>query len=198
MNSIPNTPVAHRVDESAHEYFRQMVASDPGNVQAWLRLSDTEPDARAALEDIEHAVDLKPDDPAVQAALLHVLSARLKNDPFVEFVAETDQNYIVSLRHSRPIVVPKSRSQPAPYPPIKLSEAERVARWVGLMALGLIPAGIGALVLAFLVIPHAWGVARGPGLERDRRVATVALALASGIALIGAGLFGLLLLHWLG
>lgn len=186
-------------DERAQEHYRQMVKSDPDNAEAWLRLSDTESDARAALEDIQRAIDLKPDDPSVQAALERVLSVRLRTDPFVEFLAETDQNYVVTLRNSRPIVVPKSRNQTAPYPPPRLSEAERAARWVGLMALGLVPAGIGAFVLAFFVIPRMLELVRARGLApREHRVATVALVQASGITLVGVVLLSLLLLHWFG
>lgn len=185
--------------ERARELARQMVASDPQNAEAWLRLAYTEPDPRAALEDMQRAIELKPNDPAVQAGLRHVLTARLQDDPFVEFLAETDKNYVVTLRNSRPVIIPKSRNYAEPYPPASRSEAERVARLVGLMAIGLIPAGLGAFVLAPVAIQRTLKLLRKRGIPaRDQRVALVSLVLASGIGLVGEILFGLLLLHWLG
>ncbi len=194
-----HNPVPSKELERVRELARQAAASDPQNAQAWLRLSYIESDPRLALEDIQRAVDLKPDDPAVQEGLRNILTYRLNDDPFVEFLAETDKNYVVTLRNSRPVIIPKTRAHAEPYPPPSRSEAERVAHLVGLMALGLIPAGLGAFVLAPVAIQRTLKLLRTRGIPaRDQRVALVSLALASGIGLAGEILFGLLLLHWLG
>jgi tetratricopeptide (TPR) repeat protein len=198
MDILRKEPLAPK-HESAQNLYESMVRSNPDNAEAWLRLSYTEKDPRMALEHIQRAVDLKPNDPAIQAGLRHILFDRLQKDPFVEFLAETDKNYVVTLRNSRPVVIPKLREKAEPYPPPRLSEAQRVARLVGLMALGLIPAGLGAFVLAPVVLRRAWKLLRARGLSpRDYRVALVSMALAGGIGLLGEALFGLLLLHWFG
>lgn len=185
--------------ERAREIYQHAVNVDPMNADAWLKLSYAAQDPRLALEYVQRAVDLKPDDLAIQAGLCYILFTRLKDDPYVEFLAETDKNYVVTVRNSRPVVIPKSRANSEIYPPPRLTDAERVAQLVGWMALGLVPAGLGAFVLAPVVIRRAWGLLRKGELPvRDRRIALVSLALASCIGLAGEVLFGLLLLHWLG
>ena len=185
--------------EKTREMYERAVSADPSNADAWLRLSYLAQDPRMALEYIQRAVDLRPNDPNIQGGLRYVVFKRLKDDPFVEFLAETDKNYVVTLRNSRPVVIPKVRNRSEVYPPPRLSESERVARMVGWMMLGLIPAGLGAFVLAPVVIRRAFGLLRARGIPaRDQRVALLTLVLASGVGLIGEVLFGLLLLHWLG
>lgn len=199
MPSMGGDGASYQERERAHDLYARMVASDPDNAEAWLRLSSTESDSRRALEDVQRAVDLRPNDPAIQAGLRYVLFDRLKDDPFVEFLAETDKNYVVTLRHSRPVVIPKARNKAQVYPPPRLSDSERVAQMVGWMALGLVPAGLGAFVLAPVVIQRALQVLRSRRLApREHRVALMALVLAAGIGLLGEVLFGLFLLHWLG
>lgn len=185
--------------ERAREIYQNAVNVDPMNADAWLQLSYTAQDPRLALEYVQRAVDLRPNDPAIQAGLCYILSTRLKDDPYVEFLAETDKNYVVTMRNSRPVVIPKSRGKSEVYPPTRLTDAERVARMVGWMALGLVPAGLGAFVLAPVAMRRAFKLLRKRELPaRDQRIALVSLVLASGIGLAGEVLFGLLLLHWLG
>lgn len=194
-----NRDAAERERARAREIYERAAHDDPNNPDLWLRLAYTAPDPRTALENIERAVDLNPANPKVQAGLRFILFNRLKDDPFVEFLAETDKNYVVTLRNSRPVVIPKARAEEDVYPPTKLTEVQRTARLVGWMALGIVPAGLGAFVLAPIAISRAFKHLHTRGLSaREQRTALVTLVLASGIGLVGEVLFGLLLLHWFG
>ncbi len=185
--------------EQARQIYQRAVQQDPSNADAWLRLSYTAPDARSALEYIQRAVDLKPNDPAVQSGLRYILFDRLKQDPFVQFLAETEWNYVVTLRDSPPIVIPKTRFKSEIYPPAQLSEGQRLARMVAWMALGLTVVGAGALVLAPVVIRRALRLLNTRGTPRlEYRRALISLVLAAILGLIGEALFGLFLLHWIG
>ncbi len=185
--------------EQARRVYERAVEEDPSNADAWLRLAYAARDARSALEYIQRAVDLKPNDAAVQSGLRYILFNRLKQDPFVQFLAETEWNYVVTLRNSPPIIIPKGRFKSEIYPPAKISEGQRLARLVALMALGLTVVGAGALVLAPVVIRRALRILNTRGTPRpEYRRALVMLVLAAVLGLLGEALFGLFLLHWIG
>ncbi len=197
----PDREALERERERARtrEMYERAAHDEPNNPDVWLRLAYTAPDTRTALENIERAVDLSPDSPRVQAGLHYILFPRWKDDPFVQFLAETDKNYVVTLRNTRPVVIPKARAEEEVYPPPRLTEVQRVSRLVGWMMLGIVPAGLGAFVLAPVTVSRAFKLLRARGLSaRDQRTALVTLILACGIGLIGEVLFGLFLLHWLG
>ncbi len=199
VNRTNDGNATERERARTREIYERAAHDDPNNPDVWLRLAYVAPDPRTALESIERAVDLNPDNPRVQAGLRYILFSRLKDDPFVEFLAETDKNYVVTLRNSRPVVIPKARAEEEVYPPPRLTEVQRAAGLVGWMALGIVPAGLGAFVLAPVAISRAFKLLRARGLSaREQRTALVTLILACGIGLIGEVLFGLLLLHWFG
>ncbi len=152
-----------------------------------------------ALEYVQRAVELRPNDPAIQSGLRYILFNRFKQDPFVEFLAETDRDYVITLRGSRPVVVPKRRKRSEIFPPAKWSEGQRVAGMLGWMALGLLAAGAGALVLAPVVIRRAYRLLNTRGIEPiEQRRALLTLLFAAGLGLLGEAIFALFLLHWFG
>jgi len=168
-------------------------------VDEWLRLADQAPDAHTALDYAQRAADARPNDPRVQASLQRGILARLGQDAFVAYMAETGNSYVVSLRNSRPVEVPKTRAQPEAYPPAKPAPVQRVWKLVGLMLLGLIPAGLGALALSPLAVTRAAGIAADPQADpRERRSAWLALVAGTGLGLVGALLALVLLLHIIG
>ena len=150
-------------------------------------------DPEEALDFAQRAVRMQPTDPRVQASLLRVVEEQLKRDPFVAFLAETDDHYVITFRHSRPIVVPKTRANREVFPPIQRAAGERVLGMVWWIILGLVPVGIGAIILSPLVVHRALGVINHPNAApRDQRLAWVALLLAALLGCIG-DLFALLL-----
>ncbi len=199
MDSQHNSAAASQEMERAREVFQRAVAADPSNADAWLRLSYATPDSYQALEYVQRAVELRPNDPAIQSGLRYILFNRFKQDPFVEFLAETDRDYVITLRGSRPVVVPKRRKRSEIFPPTKLSEGQRVAGMLGWMALGMLAAGAGALVLAPVVLRRAYRLLNTRGIEPiEQRRALLTLIFAAVLGLLGEGIFALFLLHWFG
>ena len=145
---------------------------------------------------MQRAVDLGPDDPRVQSSVQLSVFNKLRADAFVAFLAETGNRYVITFRNSRPFTVPKARKEPEPYPPTKRTDAERALSMMWWMLLGLIPAGLGAIILS----PFAIG--RGiRALQRDyrdprqHRMAWMAILVALGLGLVGIFFGALLVLH---
>jgi hypothetical protein len=156
-------------------------------------------DPEDALDFAQRAVRMQPDDPRVQASLLRVLEEKLRHDPFVAFLAETDDHYVITFRHSRPIVVPKARTNREIFPPLQRSEGERVLGMVWWVALGLVPVGVGAIIASPLVVRRALRVInRREAAPRDQRLAWVALLLAAALGCVGDLFVLLLVIHLAG
>ena len=175
-------------DEQIGQYIAGLIEASRG--------SDS-PDA--ALEYSQRAADLSPDDPDVQEHLQALVFDRLRQDPSVSFLAETPKHYIVSFRGSRPLMVPKARSATASTLERPRTEAERTFGLLRWMIIGLIPAGIGALILSPLAIGRAVGVlAHGTASRRDRRLAWLTIGVAAVAGLLGMIFSLALALHILG
>lgn len=180
--------------------MKTKTAEDPEvDIASLLAASQGSPDPDAAFEHSQRAADLLPDDPNVQAHLQSLVFQRLRGDATIAFLAETERHYIVTFRKSRPVVVPKGRASAAAFPARTASEGERIFGWLRWVAIGLVPAGIGALVLSPIVIGAAIGVlGRRRASPRDRRLALVTILLAGLLGLLGMVFSLALALHVVG
>lgn len=168
-------------------------------IDALLKACSAAPDNDTALEYAQRAADALPDDPQVQESVQRSVFARLNQDAFVAFLAETHKHYVITFRNSRPVVIPKSRTQPEIFPVVKHTEGERSVGMLWWLILGLIPAGIGTLILSPLVMGHALEVILRPGLDaREKRLAWVAVFLTVVLGLLGMFFALLLVLHLIG
>lgn len=165
-------------------------------IDQWLEMSRQAEDLPTALEYAQRAVNVQPNDPRVQEILQRKLFKKLRQDPFVAYLAQTDQQYVVTLRSSRPLVVPKTHNGGETYPDGQRTEGERVLGMVWWVVAGLIPAGLGALILSPLVAGRALEVfARRGSDARERRLAWVAMLLAGLAGCLGMVFSLLLVLH---
>ncbi len=165
-------------------------------LESLLHEARTAPDGDTALEYVQRAVDLRPDDPRVQSTVQLNVFRKLSSDAFLAFLAETGNRYVVTFRNSRPFAVPKAWNAPEPYPPVHRTEAERALRMMWWMILGLIPAGLGAVILSPLAIGHALRALRRDYRDpTQHRMAWMALIVALALGLLGIFFAGLLLLH---
>lgn len=126
------------------------------------------------------------------------LLKQTEKDPFVAFVSETEENYVVKFRESDPVIVAKGYPSREIFPPATQTPGERVMGMITWMAFGLVPAGVGALVLCPFVLRDAINVALHASSRRERR-----LAFFAGLASLFLGIIGdifavLLILHMLG
>jgi hypothetical protein len=184
-------------DRRSRDGASQLAPSEPRQqVEDLLHKSYVAPDAQDALVYAQRAVDLLPDDPRVLDSVQRSMVEHLSQDAFIAFVKETDDNYIISLRNSRPLQVPKARAAPEVYPPSRLTPGERTLGLIRWMTLGLIPVGLGALILCPFVLMRAIQLLGQPSLKvREERRAWLAIALATGLGFLGAIFALLLALH---
>lgn len=172
---------------------------DQGELDKYLRLLSETRDSREALGYVERAVELAPTDLRVRKWLHGTLIALTDRDPFIEYLTESEGMYVVAFRNSRPVVIPKDRGKIEVSPPVSRTEGERIIHLLRWSVLGLIPAGLGAILFLPIVYLRALMVLTAPSLpNRESRLAIVALYLSSFLALVGAIISGLLLLHWIG
>jgi tetratricopeptide (TPR) repeat protein len=185
--------------EEARALLTQAVAEDPKQLDAWLWLGSVTADEKGSLQCLQRAMELAPDDPRVQQALQRVLLGSLERDAFIAYLAESDKTYTVTLRSSSPLLIPKARAVSKVFPPPRFTEGESIFRLLVWMTLGLLPLGIGTLLLLPYVVGRSIRLLRTPHLEPiERRRVEIALLAALSLGVCGVALFGLLLLHWLG
>ncbi len=167
-------------------------------VETLLHKARTAHDSDQALQYVQRAVDLVPDDPRVQSTVQLNLFDKLSSDAFLAYLAETDRRYVISFRDSRPISVPKARNNPEPYPPKHRTEAERAMRMMWWMVIGLIPAGLVTIILSPLALRHGIRSLRRESRDPEQhRMAWAAIFMALLLGALGVFFAALLLLHML-
>ena len=150
------------------------------------------------MEEVERGWDLSPDDPHVQESLQFHMFEILESDAFLAFLAETDKHYMITFRNSRPFAVPKGHELREIFPPPRYSDGRRALGLIWWMLLGLIPAGLGAVILTPITVRRAMKVLdHNHRNMQERRMAWIALILAAGLGLLGLFLTGLLVIHLL-
>jgi hypothetical protein len=168
-------------------------------VDALIQVSREAQNPHVALEYAQRAADTLPDHPQVQESVQRSIFMKLKQDAFVAFVAESTKHYVIRFRNSRPVVVPKARTHQELFPALQRSEGERVLGLVWWVALGLVPAGVGALLLSPLVVYRALYLISQRGVDaREKRMAWMTVLLAGLLGLAGAFFTFLLILHVIG
>lgn len=165
----------------------------------WPNRAVSPDDPNDALEYVQHAVDLKPGDPGVRASLLQAVEEKLARDPYVEYLAENSDNYFITFRNSRPIVVPKGRPPGELFPAVQRTESERTLGMIWWIVLGLVPAGLGALILSPIVMQRAFSIIeKGKAEPVEKRLAWLTILLAAGLGCLGELFVLLLVLHLIG
>jgi hypothetical protein len=106
----------------------------------------------------------------------------------LRYVDESSHLYRVQLRSERILTVPKRRAVPAPYPPPEPGPLLAANRWLACAIIGLLPAGLGAVICAPVAVFLALRAFKDGLSDEDR-------AHGKAMSVIGGGLFlsGLLL-----
>jgi hypothetical protein len=171
---------------------------------ALLEASNTAQDPQTALEYAQRAVNIQPDDPQVQQCVQRSIFSTLNQDAFVAFLAETEKHYVITFRNPRPIVVAKARTKPEIFPTSEHTKGERGQSMLWWLLLGLLPVGIGALILSPLTAGYAIDVllqnktTDASQARREKRLAWVTIFLAAALGMLGMSLTLLLVLHLIG
>ena len=170
--------------------------ADGQQLDLLLREARTAQDPDRALQYLERAVALVPDDPRVQSTVQLSLFDKLSSDAFLAYLAETDRRYVIAFRDARTFTVPKARNQPEQYPPTKRTEAERAMRMMWLLLLGLIPAGLGTIILSPVAIRHGIRALQRESQDpQQHRLAWAAIITAFVLGALAVVFAALLLLH---
>ena len=188
----------------------ELAEATPAEVENLLKASVEAPDHETAIQYAQRAADALPDDPQMQENVQHSVFTRLNQDAFVSFLTETHKHYVITLRNSRPVVVPKARTQPEVFPSPKQTQGERAQGMLWWLVLGLVPAGIGAVILSPFMLGHAIDIlwrkdtdgtrssTRLQGVHREKRLAWVTFFLAGMLGFLGMFFTFLLVLHLIG
>ncbi len=196
MKSGSKTASLDEALDKSGEFDERLSQED---VEALIRNSRAAQNPQAALEYAQRAVDVLPDDPKVQETVQRSVFSRLNQDAFVAFLAETDKHYVITFRNSRPVVIPKARAQPEIFPNPRRTEAEYALGMLWWVILGLVPIGIGALIMSPLTAGRAVSVLLQPGLNsREKRLACTTILLSGILGLLGMFFALLLVLHLIG
>lgn len=156
--------------------------------------------ARTRAEMLAHlskAVELDPDHPVARQTMYQTLKLQLEEDAFLGYLSEDDRLYQVRTANDTPVTVTKERAVVAPYPPLQPDPFRPALRWLMLVLIGLLPSGLGALVLAPRALFAVTNL-RGSSLSRqDRHRRLIFAMLALGVWFLGILLSILALVHLL-
>lgn len=176
----------------------------PEDVDVLLQASNSAQDPLTALEYAQRAVNILPDDPQVQGCVQRSIFNTLNQDAFVAFLAETEKHYVITFRNPRPVMVAKARTKPEVFPTSEYTKGERGQSMLWWLLLGLLPVGIGALILSPLTAGYALDVLlqnranHTSATPREKRLALVTIFLSIVLGLLGMSFALLLVLHMIG
>jgi hypothetical protein len=165
------------------------------NLADCLGRARTAPSIEEAVACLNQANALAPSDPDVQQATHQIIRALLEQNPHLDYLDETSERYQVRSSERMALIVPKERSIPEPYPAAKPALVRWAQRFLWLALLGLLPAGLGAMLFAPLAAFSALGLNLTPMTRSSRILSLVLILLSSGLWLCGLLLGVILLMH---
>lgn len=124
-----------------------------------------------------------------------VVQKLINEDPFLLYIDESDEVYHVRHSTDLDLLVHKNRLLPEPFPAMRPALLQKAYRWLWMACLGLLFAGIGAMVFAILAAVAAIGLNFQPIPRVDRIRSLVVLLLSGALWLGGLLLVAILLLH---
>jgi hypothetical protein len=197
---LPGKPVSDPAPvDSQSDTIASTAVLQPSARRRYAASEDTQPTIEASGEErltaLSEALTESPENPEARRAMYLVMYRYLQHFPFLRYLEENDLLYQVITSGGRVIRVPKDRAVAVPYPPKPTTLLQRSYRWLGYALLGLLLAGLGAVIFAPIAASFAWRAAREAQNVDYRNRAGMALVYA--VSLWGIGLlFGFLfLLH---
>lgn len=179
----------------AYALSKEATIAAPDNVDAWLLRGAFAVSTEEGLACISRAVALAPDHSGAKSSMYNTLKRYLEQDPFLRYIEETELLYRVLTGEGRAITVSKDRGVSPSYPLVESTPVKPVLRLVILSAIGLLPAGIGAVVFAPIAAAKAWRTSQKPLNGHQRRQVRMALLYADVLFVLGLLLGFVFLLH---
>lgn len=179
----------------ARQLCLQLTKSNPANEKAWLLLADVSDSADEQTAALGHALRLDPHNTAARQALYETMQHLLHKDAFLAYQGETSTFYRISTPEDLQFTHPKDRAVVAAFPPAETSPTHCAQRWLAWSVIGLIPAGVGALVCAPVAMATSLNLLRKRLPLMERRRAWIVLLGATLSWLVGMLLAFVLILH---
>jgi len=181
--------------QRAYQLGLQASQIAPENIKTWLICAETAPTLQEALACLNRANTLKPLDPEAKQKTYKIIQNLLSQDPYLQYLDETDDLYHVRSGEQFSLIVPKGRAIPEPASKDKSGSLRQTYLWLGIALLGLPFAGLGAMVFAPLAA--AWAIGMNiKSTSRTKRIHSfVVIMLSGGLWLCGLLLGVILLMH---
>jgi hypothetical protein len=153
-----------------------------------------------AVQNLNRIVSLQPgkalaQDPELKERTYRLVQRLLEQDPFLLYLDETDDLYHVRGRDRVAVFIPKDRATPEKYAPQRTSRLHIAYRWLGIALLGLLLAGMGALVAAPVAAFWAARLSLLFGSRANRIHGLMLIMLSGFVWLLGLLLFVILVVH---
>lgn len=144
---------------------------------------------------LNQALELNPGNTVARQALYETMQQLLRRDAFLAYQGETDVIYRIRTLAEFQFFHPKDRAMAELFPPQNSPPAQSAIHWLGWSVVGLIPAGLGTLVLAPVAIIAACKLLGQPAELIDRRRAWIVMGVAIVLWLVALVFIFILTLH---
>lgn len=181
--------------DRARRLLQEITRDAPHNVDAWLWRARVAETTEEKIVSLSRILQLSPQHAQAGRLLHEALRQHLEEDAFLAYERESHRLYYIRTAGDLAVTVPKQRAVPAPYPPPEPSPLQPATRWLGWALLGLLPAGLGAVVCAPLAIRAALRTRRHALPAKERLRSQIVLGAASLLFVLGLALALLFLLH---
>ena len=160
-----------------------------------LNLTDSSETLEESVTALNQVLELNPENTEARQTLYEIMQQILRKDAFLAYEGETDVIYKVRTFEEFQFIHPKDRAMAELFPPQNSPPARTAIHWLGWAVVGLIPAGLGTLIIAPLAMIAAIKLL-GQQVELiDRRRAWVVIGGAIVLWLIALVFFFILTLH---
>jgi len=167
----------------------------PREINAWLIRAETASSIEESAACLNQANALLPSGAEVKQKTYQLVQKLLNQDPFLLYLAESEHLYHIRSGEQLSLSVPKDRSVPEPYPAERPALLQTAYRWLWMALIGLLLAGLGAMVFAPLAAVAAIGLYLRHPSKSIRIKSLVVLILAGSLWLCGLLLCVILLVH---
>ncbi len=183
--------------QRAQAYLLSLEATrfEPNNSEAWFARSAAAPSLEEKSLCLSRAQTLSPANPYIKKQMYHRVRDLLEQDPFLAYLEETEHFYRVRNNGELILTIAKDRAIPERFPSRKSPAVRPNPRLMSLAIIGLIPAGLGALVFAPMLGYQAAQALSQSSSQADRVRARVSLIIASLVFGLGLGLSYLFWIH---
>jgi hypothetical protein len=167
----------------------------PTTPSASINLSKTSENLEESVIALNQVLESNPENTAARQELYETMQELLNKDAFLAYQGETNDFYKIRTGAEFQFIHPKDRATAEPFPPTKSPPAHTAVFWLGWSLVGLIPAGLGTLVIAPLAIIAAIKLLLQQASLQDHRRAGIVLACAILLWLVALIFCSILILH---